>query len=94
MIQAQHRLWADLIFQPYLKWLFKTAFSYNPTFGCAAGNSATFALVIAPESQYMVGRVLCLFTQQTNFPTDYLSNDVGRAANSVQILCEDRGLFD
>ena len=26
MIQAQHRLWADLIFQPYLKWLFKRHF--------------------------------------------------------------------
>ncbi len=26
MIRAQHRLWADLIFQPYLKWLFKRHF--------------------------------------------------------------------
>ena len=26
MIRAQHRLWADLIFQPYLTWLFKRHF--------------------------------------------------------------------
>ena len=26
MIRAQHRLWADLIFQPYLSWLFKRNF--------------------------------------------------------------------
>ena len=26
MIRAQHRLWADMIFQPYLTWLFKRNF--------------------------------------------------------------------
>ena len=26
MIQARHRLWADIIFQPYLTWLFKRNF--------------------------------------------------------------------
>ncbi len=26
MIRAQHRLWADLVFQPYLTWLFKRHF--------------------------------------------------------------------
>ena len=26
MIRAQHRLWADIIFQPYLTWLFKRNF--------------------------------------------------------------------
>ena len=59
----------------------QTALSYNPTFGYAAGNSASFAVVIATESQYMVGRIFYLFTQQTNFPAACLSDDVRGAAN-------------
>lgn len=58
----------------------QAAFSYNPTFGCAAGNSIAFAVAVATESQYMVGRILCVFAQQAGFSTDCLPDDVGGAA--------------
>ena len=42
----------------------------------------------------MVGRVLCVSAQQTGFLPYNLPDDVRGAANEIQILRENRGLFD
>ena len=58
----------------------QAAFSHDSGFRDSAGNSDAFTVVVAAESQYVVGRILCLSAQQTDFSTNRLSDDVGGAA--------------
>ena len=94
MIRAQHRLWADIVFQPYLTGLFKRNFHADSAIRNTTGNTVTICrCCTTAESQYMVGRILCLPAQQTGFPPHSLFDDVRGAAIKIQILCENRVLI-
>ena len=54
MIQAQHRLWADLIFQPYLSWLFKRHFHTIQVLGTVPEIPTHLPLLLLAQSQYVV----------------------------------------
>ena len=75
MIRAQHRLWADFIFQPYLFWLLRRHFHTNSGFGGTPENPIALAVTVATESQYVVGWFFCLSAQQANFSSDCVSDD-------------------
>lgn len=49
MIQAQHRLWADLIFQPGLKWLFKRHFHTIQLLGALPDIPPHLPLLLLPN---------------------------------------------
>ena len=49
MIRAQHRLWADIIFQPYLTWLFRRNFHEIRLFGTPPEVSKDLPLLLLPN---------------------------------------------
>ena len=49
MIRAQHRLWADIIFQPYLTWLFRRNFHEIRLFGTPPEVPEDLPLLLLPN---------------------------------------------
>lgn len=49
MIRAQHRLWADMIFQPYLTWLFKRNFHEIQVLGALPEISDDLPVLLLPN---------------------------------------------
>ena len=73
MIRAQHRLWADIVFQPYLKWLFKRHFNAIQLLGAPPEIPLHLPLLLLPNhSTWWDGFFVYLLNKQIFRRTGYL----------------------
>ncbi len=73
MIRAQHRFWADLIFQPYLMWLFKRNFHTIQLLGMPPEIPPHLPLLLLPNhSTWWDGFFVYLLNKQIFRRTAYL----------------------
>ena len=73
MIRAQHRLWADLIFQPYLTWLFKRNFHAIQLLGALPEIPNDLPLLLLPNhSTWWDGFFVYLLNKRIFRRTAYL----------------------
>ena len=73
MIRAQHRRWADIIFQPYLAWLFKRHFHEIRLFGELPEIPADLPLLLLPNhSTWWDGFFVYLLNKRIFRRTAYL----------------------
>ena len=73
MIRAQHRLWADLIFHPYLTWLFKRHFHTIQLLGTLPEIPADLPLLVLPNhSTWWDGFFVYLLNKRIFRRTAYL----------------------
>lgn len=73
MIQAQHRFWADFIFQPYLTWLFKRHFHRIQLLGTLPEVPSHLPLLLLPNhSTWWDGFFVYLLNKQIFQRTTYL----------------------
>ncbi len=73
MIRAQHRLWADIIFQPYLTWLFKRNFHEIRLLGTRPEIADDLPLLLLPNhSTWWDGFFVYLLNKQVFRRTTYL----------------------
>ena len=73
MIRAQHRFWADLIFQPYLKWLFKRHFHTIQLLGTLPEISPRMPVLLLPNhSTWWDGFFIYLLNKRIFRRTAYL----------------------
>ena len=73
MIRAQHRLWADLIFQPYLTWVFKRHFHAIQLLGALPEIPSHLPLLLLPNhSTWWDGFFVYLLNKRIFRRTAYL----------------------
>ena len=73
MIRAQHRRWADIIFQPYLTWLFKRNFHEIRVFGTPPEIPDDLPLLLLPNhSTWWDGFFVYLLNKRVFHRTAYL----------------------
>ena len=73
MIRAQHRLWADIIFQPYLTWLFKRHFHEIQLLGTLPEIPDDLPLLLLPNhSTWWDGFFVYLLNKRIFRRTTYL----------------------
>ena len=73
MIRAQHRLWADIIFQPYLTWLFKRNFHEIQVLGTSPKIPDDLPVLLLPNhSTWWDGFFVYLLNKKIFRRTPYL----------------------
>ena len=73
MIHAQHRLWADIVFQPYLTWLFKRNFHKIQLLGTLPKIPDNLPLLLLPNhSTWWDGFFVYLLNKRVFRRTTYL----------------------